>query len=225
MALSSMPNPSHQTTLLVPCAGFGTRAGSPPAKEMLPHPKTGRPLIDSVITLAATARWPMTLVTRAEKTELMDHINQQMAHHQLPVNWVLVESTKEWPESVLRTKSLWAEKNILILPDTQWSPQAAIFQVHEKLSTYDVCHGVFRTHDHRPWGTVRVVDQHQIQLCEKPLTHRADFCPWGLIGFRQGIGEALFQALLQSTFDHEVKTLNTCAATVELKSFEDLTRF
>lgn len=212
-----------KTSLIVPCAGFGTRVGSPPAKELLPHPHSLQPLIDTSLDIAENNNWPLILITRPEKKILIDYVQAQQKKRELKINWVLVKPTKEWPESILVSQNFWDENNLLVLPDTEWQPQAAEQKIVQQLENYEVSYGLFNTEDLTTWGAVQISDN-DIKVCEKPKKKLADFYPWGLIAFKKSVGQILFEALLQSTMDHEIKTLPLKAQKYFLNSFTDLTR-
>lgn len=212
-----------KTHIIVPCAGFGTRVGSPPAKELLPHPRTQKPLIDTCLDLAVQTGWPLVLITRPEKKILMDYVSSQEKKYGLSVHWVLIKSSREWPESILTSRPQWGEKNLLILPDTEWNPASASIDMVKHLDHYDVCHGTFECSDLRTWGAVEISAQ-RIRVCEKPQGEVQGFKAWGLIAFKKSIGKILFESLLESTFDHKIKTLPCSGSQIVLESFKDLTR-
>lgn len=218
-----MLNSTSKTTMIVPCAGFGRRVGSPPAKELLINPQTQAPLIDSCLQIAERHQWHKVLVTRPEKKVLMDYVTAHEARKSNPSQWVLVQKTSEWPESVLKSANHWSEKNILILPDTTWAPTGIEAELIADLDHCDISFGVFETHEQSTWGTVAITEN-SLRLCEKPLQSLPDFQAWGLIAFKKNIGKVLFKALLDSTLDHQIKSLHLKTRATLMTSFADLTR-
>ena len=89
----------------------------------------------------------------------------------------------------------------------------------------DVTYAVMESDDLKSassWGVLRF---EPFSLCEKPrevLPPRYFF--WGLMLFRKHVGQALLEAHLESTFDHQWKALQVKATQVRLIDFTDLTR-
>ena len=220
---SAKTNSTHRTTVIVPCAGYGTRVGSPPAKELLINPNTQAPLIDHCLQVADQHQWNKVLITRSEKKNLMDYVTKWETESPLKSQWVLVPKTTEWPESILKSADFWSEKNILILPDTTWTPVGIEKKVVQLLDHCDIAYGVFETLHKKTWGTV-ALSENSLKLCEKPENVSTDFQAWGLIAFKKNIGKILFETLLESTMDHQVKTLQIRAQKISMDSFVDLTR-
>jgi dTDP-glucose pyrophosphorylase len=214
---------TSKTHIIVPCAGYGVRVGSPPAKELLPHPTTKKPLIEGCLEMAEETGWPLVLITRPEKKVLIDYVHQQEKQRHIHVEWVLVKNTKEWPESVLASQPFWGEQNLLLLPDVEWNPKSAVVEIVDNLKTYDISYGLFESENLQTWGTVEISDR-QIRVCEKPRENYDGFLPWGLLAFKRSVGRFLFDSLLRSTLDHEVRTLPFKAQKIALDSFVDLTR-
>lgn len=212
-----------KTQIIVPCAGYGVRVGSPQAKELLPHPRSKKPLIEGCLEMAEETGWPLVLITRPEKKNLIACVDEQGKRRGLQIEWVLVNSTKEWPESVLVSQPFWGEKNLLLLPDVEWNPKSAVVEIVKNLNSFDISYGLFESENLRTWGTVEI-NAKQIRICEKPTVNYPGFLPWGLLAFKKSVGKLLFESLLTSTLDHQVKTLPFRANKVDLQSFEDLTR-
>ncbi len=218
-----MPSSTPKTTIIVPCAGFGTRVGSPPAKELLLNPSTQRPLIDHSLVVAQDHQWNKVLITRPEKKALMDYVTGFEIAHDTKTQWVLVQKTLEWPDSVLKSSEFWSEQNILILPDTSWTPAGLEKKIVQQLDSFDVSYGVFDTLGKHTWGTVSIQGD-TLHLHEKPPKAGADFKAWGLIAFKKNIGKTLFTSILESTLDHQVKSLQIRACSTMMNSFVDHTR-
>lgn len=214
---------TSKITMIVPCAGYGTRMGSPPAKELLINPETQAPLIEYCLKLADQNQWNTVLITRHEKKVLMDYVSHREVKKNLKTQWVLVQNTLEWPDSILKSYDFWSENNIMILPDTTWSPLGIENDVLKDLDHCDVSFGVFEATDKKTWGTV-AISKENFQICEKPQKQMPDYKAWGLIAFKKNIGRVLFSSILESTQDHQVKTLQLKARTTSLNSFKDLTR-
>lgn len=206
--------------VIIPCAGFGTRVGSPIAKELLPSKINNNPLIYFIINEAVKRNWNIHIITRKEKTPLIEYVNQ---FPNLVVQ--IVEPTKEWPQSILESREYWDEHNLLVLPDTYFSPINVLDDLASLLCCYESLYAVIEKDNYSSWGVVDTSSK-DLKLIEKPTsemireTHRA----WGIIGFHRDAGVEIFKAHLDSTFDHQEKYLSIKAKYLPLNQFEDLTR-
>lgn len=213
--------------VLLPAAGLGTRVGSPPAKELLPDLQN-RPLIDFALEQAFAREWPVHVITRAEKRSLLEHL-ATWQDRGLDVSIQLVELTKEWPETLLLSRPFWRENNLVVLPDTRYEPLDIwdeMLRVQQKMAAavYAVC----ESQDFSNISSWGVIESDPFRLCEKPqhLLSKSEnsYLIWGLMMFEKSAGEALLQAHLESTFDHQWKALAAEVHLVRLQSFIDLTR-
>lgn len=212
--------------VLIPASGFGKRAGSPESKEMMLNPRTGEPLIASSLKLAKARGWPVAVLTRGEKRSLIDYLS---SHWKVDV--VMTGNTREWPETLARSREFWNEVNLVLLPDTEFEPTGAIDTLHwsltHKTEAVPIAFGVFDVSDSKSWGMVMTSPEGEnsvTEICEKPLKKKSGAKAWGLFGFHRDVGAELFQALLESSFDHEWKSVPAKSKTVSLSSFRDLTR-
>lgn len=230
--------------LLLPAAGFGTRVGSPNAKEIFLGPN-GSPLIESSLYQARLRDWPVHVITRKEKTDLLNYLNEYQKKYFNPdqvdgfnISIQLIEPSREWPETLLKSKDYWRHINLLCLPDTIYEPQevwnsmiADVQQAHLQNKKNMISAGLFSAEDYSKWGVIKAGKSTSLFLCEKPQPQTLlemmgvnSVKAWGLIAFSQAIGEKLFSAQLESTFDHQWKTLETDFVFHELSMFKDLTR-
>ena len=211
---------AEKPLIIIPAAGFGTRVGSPNSKELLPHPVTGKPLIEASLNLANERQWPVLVITREEKTELIAYLKNFEF-----VQIMTIKPSKEWPDSLLASQPKWHLKNILLLPDTEWEKTKVLDLIDDELTYHQVALGVFTTDDYTPWGVVNTQSDFY-HFCEKPQdAHQfAHLKAWGLIGFQKNIGEKLFEKLLTSTLNHQWQQLELKPSFIELDYFKDLTR-
>jgi hypothetical protein len=72
-------------TLLIPAAGFGQRIGSPPAKELLIRPNTNKAFIDWPLDLALEKNWRAVVISREDKTQLNDYIDNYISNHKTKI--------------------------------------------------------------------------------------------------------------------------------------------
>lgn len=203
--------------VLIPAAGFGTRMGSPHAKELLPGPD-GRPLIENALRQAQERHWPVHVITRKEKTQLIQFLER---YKELEISIQLIESSREWPDTLLQSQSVWRERNLLCLPDTVYDPPAIWDSLVE--SSAEIAAAVFEPGDFSKWGVMKISDG-SFELCEKPQIQKPSMKAWGLLCFSKKRGQDLLQAQLESTFDHQWRKLSGRIELFSLKSFKDLTR-
>lgn len=208
--------------IILPCAGFGLRVGKPESKEMLSDPEGQKPLIDFSLEIVKNRSWSAVIITRSEKRNLIDYLNQKKSlGYNIEIK--IIEPSQEWPDTILKAKELWGFKNILILPDTRWTPLEAVDQMAEALERVKLVYAVFTLGEDKRFGFVRTVGN-QLEIHEKPLHPQPDSVPWGLVGFHKDIGEEVFRAHLQSTLHQKPIGFSVAGEFVPLTSFYDLTR-
>jgi hypothetical protein len=137
----------------------------------------------------------------------------------------LIESSREWPDTLLKSKPYWKEKNLICLPDTRYEPESiwdSLMASHAPIAAATFEPKDFST-SFSSWGFFRKSD-HGFELCEKPQEPLEDMQAWGLICFEASVGEALFNHQLESTFDHQWKKLPYDIDYLTLQFFTDLTR-
>ncbi len=209
---------SLKTKIIIPAAGFGTRVGSPEAKEMLTLSGT-QPLIDFSLEIAKLNRATAHVITRKEKKSLISYLQ-----HKDNVSLQIIEPSKEWPDTILQSKPFWEDFNLLILPDTRFAPLQRTTELLQGLKNYDLTVGYFNPNALETWGAFDNQSA-TYKLIEKPKMLDTKYLrAWGIIGFRKNIGEELFKLILESTIDHQFKTTTFSYQAIQLEYFEDLTR-
>ncbi|MEW6055464.1 MAG: NTP transferase domain-containing protein [Bdellovibrionota bacterium] len=218
-------------TLLVPAAGFGKRVGSPRAKELLADER-GLPMIDWCIEHARDRKWKSVVVTRAQKTELIEYL----AFKRSPLHPVLetceIKESLEWPDSLLQSQLHWSENNLVVLPDTRFKPAHVLDQLSAALR--QGAHAAFALFDvneetHGPFCAWGIVDPSRFVLCEKPREipsgmEKKNCKAWGAFGFKKHYGKELLELMLESTLSHRWQKLSRETKFAQLESFVDLTR-
>ncbi len=206
--------------IVIPAAGFGTRMNVPTnkSKEMLGDPyNDNKPLIQWTLDLVKD--YSKVVITREEKTDLIDYLAEQQIFTLL-----INDTTKEVPNTILYSKEHWEEKNILVFSDTRFTP-SIIEQIDKELETYDLVFPVFPVEDVRLWGKVLLdpFTQRPLATVEKEeIKFKLEGLAWGLIGFKKSIGEKLFQAYLNKEYFTFPK--NWKVKVLKLESFKDITR-
>lgn len=197
---------------IIPCAGFGTRMNVDvnTSKELLPDNVFGEPLIAWTLRQCYYCDIEPLILVRKEKADLIDYCKQNK------IQCVVMKPGKEWAETVYNSRQLWADKNILILPDTRFQPTSVLRDI-DKLLDFgsEIVFGVHEVDDISKWG---YVDSET--YCEKPQLNIKGHA-WGVIGFRQYGGEQLFRNMQDKNqyYDHENYT-----NFIILDEFKDLTR-
>lgn len=230
-----METQSLKTLFILPCAGFGERMGKPQSKELLINPKTNRPYIE--FALETIQKFPhakkVHIVTRAEKVDLIDYLKTISLELNLEMDIQIIKPSKEWPDTVLQSENSWHMKNILVLPDTEFSPPEILNQINSSLDQSDLVFATFATNQISSFGALAFNNGEYLHA-EKPtadntLSKTNVDCmqkaqAWGLIGFNNKHGNTLFTQMLKSTFDHEWRALAAKVNVLSMTHFADLTR-
>lgn len=208
---------------IVPCAGFGTRMSMAKdcSKEMLPDPGyKHQPIIQYVLDLCEAFKLEPLVITRKEKQDLRQYLFDKQ------VDFIDIDVKGEWNESVLASKELWAENNLLILPDTRFYSYKCIEDIQRGLELGN--NAVMALHevtDPSKWSTWGMIFNNHIY--EKPnltdyywyenYTKEPEMkWAWGLIGFKDTYGQELFSNI-------QCLELKNVGFTY-LTKFEDITR-
>lgn len=195
---------------ILPCAGFGTRVGMQPnqSKEMLIEPGTNRPVIEYSLLLCNEYKMTPMVVTRADKKDLIEYCTGR-------ADVLIVDPIGEWSMSVLMTQPYWEKNNILILPDTRFSPTSIITKIENDLNNgADISLGLHNVDDPDKWCIVQ-----DYGLYEKPKHLPGNKWAFGIIGFTEFAGYKLFKNLEM----HKVTDLHNTSFQY-LESFKDITR-
>lgn len=195
---------------IIPAAGFGTRMGMRPdqSKELLPLGAGGGPLIQDILWQCEIYNLNPLVITRKEKKDLIEYCEKPNVHVHI------IRPKGEWYDTVLASKRYWEEDNILILPDTRFSPATAIYDIEKSLELGSKA--VFALHkvsDGSKWGTIK-----DYSLFEK-YPNSTNAWAWGVIGFKKDYGEELFNSM------REKKPLKLKDSSfLILDDFQDVTR-
>lgn len=207
----------EETKIIIPAAGFGTRARSLGSKELLPL-YNQEPIIKKALDASAHFGYRSHVITRSEKLDLIAFL-ESFPHADMQI----INPSREWPDSILQSAPFWASKNIILLPDTLWSPLDLIERISLALDQAQVVPATFSPSDLSSWGVFKT-HQDYFELCEKPSDGHDHATAWGILGFRKEAGEELFKAILESSLDHMWKKTKLSFKPVTLEHFEDVTR-
>lgn len=214
--------PSRAPLIIVPAAGFGRRVGSPEAKELLPGPN-GRPMIEFVLEIARERNWPVHVITRPEKTSLVEYL-ENLNHHGHSISIQMTPPTPDWPHTLLSTAPHWRETNLVFLPDTIFAPIQTVDRIQAALSeNHQVAWAAHYVENRSTWGVIESAGDRTLRIGEKPQNAGPGWC-WGFFGFQRDAGEQLLKAQSLSTLDHQWQSLNLKGREFQLTEFQDLTR-
>jgi len=207
---------------IIPAAGFGRRVGSPPSKELLPHPYyPGKNFLDVTLDICEKFNLQPVIVSREDKVTLNQYVLSRLGEQAL----MTILNSSEWTETVLKSRSRWGKRNILLLPDVYFTPITIVQQALDSLKYFDF---VVATHKINPeespkWG---VIDKVKGRLFEKPIKpqHRQNLA-WGLLGFVNTDEVFNFwQCYHRSHANEEPVVVPDKTAFLDLNLFVDLTR-
>lgn len=206
---------------IIPAAGLGSRMGMKPneSKEMLLD-SNGKPIIDYSLDLCRRYNIRPLIIVRKEKEDLINYLMQYERKH--VIDWIVLdEQGKEWPDTILASSSAWGDKNVLILPDTRFTPEYTLLKMLMDLDKYDLSFGMHKVIDGNNWSLIE--DGH---IAEKPhtvLRTPADFeqSAWGTIAFKKDSGLLLFNQLSER---HKWHKIHSSYSLHYLDEFKDITR-
>lgn len=216
----------REITLLIPAAGYGTRVGSPPSKELLLDEQQD-PLIDFSLRLARKRGWRVHVITRVDKTQLVQYLEAKWRpqfEHELSVQLIL--SSSEWPDTLLQSEPYWTQENLIVLPDTVFGPESILDEMAKRLA-FGKCDLVYAGTCQESliqWGVVQLNDQKtKVTIFEKCSTDQKGWA-WGVMGFDKVVGVEVLKAHLKSTLTRTPVDLVVRAELINLGRFQDLTR-
>jgi len=203
------------TTLILPAAGWGRRVepltqGS--SKELLPHPVSGEPLIEKFLNFSDQQGWETLVIVREEKRDLRKHLADR-------AKVLVIQATRDWPETALQAEPFFSQNNFLCLPDTSFD-LTVLLQAQKKLEQGLLVYGRHVVSDPENWGVITPTE-----ILEKvPAQQRGPFWAWGFMGFQKSIGRLALRAHQLSNSQRQSALLPEMPAFVDLVDFKDLTR-
>ncbi len=202
--------------VIIPAAGLGTRMGSPAAKELLPHPYYPMSFMEKALERVEKAGATPLVISRSDKGVLNSWLEEREVPH------IQIEKTPEWVQSVWASRHYWGKKNLLLLPDTEFSPEKVIEDIFSDLETTELSLGVFSVENLSLWGGIKQEGE-RFFIAEKLSRSQAGLA-WGLIGFQGHSGESFWQNYLAAQKTHEWTQVSQSVCLHQLEKFEDLTR-
>lgn len=220
-------------TVILPCAGKGTRLGLPYPKEMhLVSEKTA--LIDFTFNrLERDAHLikEVVVILSPEKGSLVEYLSKW--RHKFYIKFIFFdENNFEWAGSILSAEKEFGERNIIFLPDSYLVglPHLPILATFNNLlSNSGVCFGLLPEADRErllALGAVKVEADSVVTFCDKPaLTDSREFNAfWTTFGFTKEMGRPLLEMMTRSIQRENVslKDLGVEASCFEVAQYKDL---
>lgn len=238
---------STDLTVILPCAGSGTRLGLKRPKELF-EILPGTCLIDFSLAHIKAAlsltNIRVAVVIRSWKTEVADHVRRELPGAAVePV--LFDESFKEWPGSVYSAARTFSKHNLVLLPDSilnvakgdqSFGPichdtkgSSLVELVSVFLAKYKAAFGYIECTDRRilrKLGALRVEAGQVTAFQDKPEESFARFNGfWGCYAFRKEAGSSLYNFLVKSV-QHQPAALREQpfypAGAIHLESYKDL---
>jgi len=240
----------RRITVILPCAGDGTRLGAGGPKELFEiYP--GKRLIDyslehirafqnSAYREETDIRISVIIVIKPGKEAVFSHVSEKLPV--MDVNYVMFDNYfTEWPGSVFSAKDEFSDRNVVLLPDTfvKFGPEELIYtdragetlisMAVRKLEEREMVLGVTRCTDPgtlSQLGAVRV-EEDSITLFQDKPGENLDLYNgfWGVYGFRESAGRKVYEFLIDSVEHgekkkHLLKELNP--GVFDIDSYHDL---
>ncbi len=202
--------------VIIPAAGLGTRVGSPAAKELLQHPYYSMSFMEKALERVDRAGASALVISRDDKKVLNDWLMEREVPH------IQIKKTPEWVQTIWASRDYWGKKNLLLLPDTEFSPEHVMSEIFSDLDTYQVSFGVFSVENLSLWGGVKREGE-DIYIAEK-LANAESGLAWGLIGFQGESGESFWKNYLIAQSSKNWVKITQTVSMHRLEKFEDLTR-
>lgn len=223
-------------TIVLPCAGAGTRLGLPYPKE-LHVVEEGRSLVD--YSLAHLSADP-ALVDKAVcviapgKERVPDYVAGRMEEHAPVETAYFNEAYSEWPGSIRSAETHFGARNIALLPDSRVTPEAGARLLPQFAEAFesgaDVVFAYKRVSDPAALaalGAISVEGEAVTDFFDKPrdLADAARFNAfWVAFGFTRDVGPSLLELMQRSVARERVDlgTLGCAIRGFEVADYIDL---
>lgn len=200
-------------TVILPCAGEGSRLGLHSPKELY-EVEAGRPMIQYSLDHILTANQEVgklrtVVVIREQKESVADYVRNQLETAGIEVAVAQFDDQyREWPGSIHSAKTFFTHKNIVLLPDSCLviRNSGLLADLEKKLREKNLVFGLKETSNPSTitsLGAVSVAwESGEIQRFEdKPLKSSGFNAVWGCFAFRLEIADELHDFLMASV-DH-----------------------
>lgn len=177
-----------------------------------------QPMIEWTIQTALKSGLKPVVILRKQKAELAHYLR-----HRNEIETIEIESSSEWPDTLLQVQNQWGDINLVLLPDTRFSNPEVIEQLKFSLKKFDSSYGTFKTISPETWGHVSSYGE-KLAICEKPKSIPKVFSAWGIFGFKRDAGYQVLKAHLDSTLTHQIINLDLSTELHKIENFKDFAR-
>ena len=197
------------TTVILPCAGLGTRLGLPYPKE-IHRVSEGLSLIDfslNHIRLSDRSIEKIVIVIRPGKEVVFDYVKESMSEYKV-IPTYFNNDYSEWPGSVKSAEKLFSDVNIVLLPDSiiETKNKNSLLNAYDKVFSTDaeICfsyHKPSNSSKLKDLGALYVDKEENIKsFCDKPKLSKNIIynAYWTSFGFRKIKSELLLELMMKS---------------------------
>jgi hypothetical protein len=215
-----MMKPDKDITIILPCAGEGSRMDLKTPKELF-EIVPGTRLIDfslrHILAFPRKKKITVAVVIRPGKTEVAEYAAGQLPG--IPVETVMFNHDyREWPGSVYSAREVFSKKNLVLLPDsflslstgvkgmdpitTDPGGKTLVELMEGALSEHKAVFGCIECKDYeilKTLGAVRMENGAISAFQDKPTNSLSGYNGfWGCYGFRNEYGKVLYDYLIHS---------------------------
>ena len=232
--------PKAIVTVILPCAGEGSRLGLKRPKELY-EVEPGKPMIgyslDLIRSVAELMHAPVRVVVvmRQGKESVVESVETALKPAGVEVVSVQFdEKLSEWPGSIHSAREFFSDKNVVLLPDSyiETGGRLLIAEMLEALQHHSLVMGAKQSTDPaeiRRLGALRLSDtgsgEAVLEFADKPEDASRFDAIWGCFAFRGEIAEELHEFLMCSVLhfeNHYGKRSFYPAGTVLFEDYFDL---
>jgi len=210
-----------KTLAIIPAAGLGTRVGSPPAKELMPHPYFAGSFLEAILDRCRRFNLHPLVISREDKHALNQVLEKKYQRGEL--SYITIPATREWTFTVAEASPYFGQRNILLLPDAVFEPEEMIETMLNDLQQIELSLATFTVEQPKLWGCVRARHS-KLELCEKPQLTTDQALAWGVLAFHANSGRQLFDSYKQTSISHDWIEFSGTYRMHQLDSFTDLQR-
>ncbi len=219
--------------LILPCAGSGTRLG-------LFYPKETHLIAENTALLDLSLRLcephreridTVTIVLTPQKAEIVRFMEKWREAFNIRFCY-FNDANFEWAGSILSAETLFAERNLVLLPDSyirERESNPVVVSMDNLLEEHDVAFAYMRENDAErlsTLGALKIEDDGSVAaFCDKPDNTQLRYNAfWGAFGFRRDAGRPLLEMMTRSIQRQsaDIEALGLDVKSFELEGYDDL---
>jgi len=237
-------------TVILPCAGEGSRLGLSGPKELF-EVEPGMPMIRYTLDLLLAGvektenKVQIAVVIREGKEAVVQYVKQGLPEAYFEVKPVVFDSSyREWPGSIYSARAAFSEHNVVLLPDSYLTLSETdrlrrkvagrtlnLLQcMSEQLEKRTVVFGVKSTLQDEILNRLGAVEVNEstgevLRFQDKPLQTAGYNGVWGCFGFRKSVADELHRFLMESVLHRETNYPERSfypAGSFEIEDYNDL---